>query len=54
MGTRKLQKTNKSTVEMIEAGARASKEDVRKFSFVNAHVSMYHVVHVEGSECAIL
>jgi len=28
---------------MIEAGARASKEDVRRFSFVNAHVSMPYI-----------
>ena len=43
MGASRSSKTNKSIVEMIEAGARASKEDVRRFSFVNAHVSMPYI-----------
>jgi len=54
MGTRRSHKTNKSIVEMIEAGARASKEDVRKFSFVNTHVFMSYIVHVERSKCVLV
>jgi len=40
MGSRRSQKANKSAVEMIEAGARASKEDVREWLlfFVDADV----------------